>query len=242
MADRVIARLVVAAIRGGSGKTVLTLGMVRALRRRGLAVAPFKKGPDYIDAAWLAFAAGADCGNLDPYLVPAERLRAAFSARSGPADLALVEGNRGVFDGVDAAGTYSTAELAKLLGAPVVLVLDCAKMTRTAAAVVQGVRHFDPDLSVGGVILNRTGGARHVRVLRDAVERYGGLPVLGAFPRLDADPLPMRHLGVTPLAEHPEADRALDRLAEAVAERVDLDGLLELAQGAGPFDPGAGEA
>ena len=190
-------RLCVTALAGGGGKTLLTLGLAGALRRQGLTVQPFKKGPDYIDAAWLALAAGRPCTNLDPYFLPPERLRALFvhtlrtacAVFSGPggADVAgqaasvlgLVEGNRGLFDGLDVAGSCSTAALARELACPVLLSLDCTKMTRTAAAVVRGVQAFEPDVPLVGVVLNRVGSARHENLLRRALETYTDLPVLG---------------------------------------------------------------
>ena len=154
-----IPRLVVAGLAGDSGKTLVTLGLARAFRSRGLAVAPFKKGPDYIDAAWLGLATGRPGRNLDTFLMDDEAIGYSL-AQGTPADLFLVEGNRGLFDGFDADGSHSTAELAKRLAAPVVLVLDVTKMTRTAAALVKGCAALDPQLNLAGVVLNRVGGYR----------------------------------------------------------------------------------
>ncbi len=144
----------------------MTVGIVAALRRRGLDLAVFKKGPDYIDAGWLGLAAGRVCHNLDPYLFDDRVVLNSFFRCSRNKDLAIVEGNRGLFDGVDAAGSYSTAELAKSLDSPVVLIVDATKMTRTAAALVLGCKAMDPGMSLKGIILNRVGGARHERILR----------------------------------------------------------------------------
>ena len=162
-------RLIVAGLAGDSGKTLAALGLTRAYASRGLRVAPFKKGPDYIDAAWLGAAARRPGRNLDTFLMSREAIGACL-ARGMPADLILVEGNRGLFDGLDAEGSHSTAELAKLLAAPVVLVLDVTKMTRTAAALVMGCAALDPEVNVAAVLLNRVGTARQERVIRESDE------------------------------------------------------------------------
>jgi len=224
-------RLVVAGLAGDSGKTLVTLGLMRAFKTRGLRVSPFKKGPDYIDAAWLGSAAGAPGRNLDTYLMTREAIGQGLSLGT-PADLLLLEGNRGLFDGFDAEGSHSTAELAKLLQAPVVLVLDVTKMTRTAAAVVLGCSTLDPELNLAGVVLNRVGTQRQEGVIREAIQKISGPPVLGAIPRLGGDPLPDRHLGLVTAVEHPQREEAIEQAARAVEQYVDLDALLETARSA----------
>jgi cobyrinic acid a,c-diamide synthase len=224
-------RLVVAGLAGDSGKTLVALGLTRAFASRGLRVAPFKKGPDYIDAAWLAAAARSQGRNLDTYLMSPEAIGEGL-ARGTPADLLLAEGNRGLFDGFDAAGSHSTAELAKLLAAPVVLVLDVTKMTRTAAAIVKGCTALDPELNLAAVLLNRVGTARQERVVREAIRGISGPPVVGAIPRLEGDPLPGRHLGLVTAAEHPRREEAIERAAWAVKTHADLDMLLDMARSA----------
>jgi cobyrinic acid a,c-diamide synthase len=225
-------RLVVAGLSGDGGKTLVSLGLARAFSDSGRVVQPFKKGPDYIDAAWLSAATGRPCRNLDPFLMEEAAMGRALEA-AGPADLLLVEGNRGLFDGVDAAGTHSTATLARLLGAPVFLVVNVTKMTRTAAAAVLGSKHLDPDLDLAGVILNRVGTSRQERVIRDAVETETGIPVVGAIPRLKGeDPLPDRHLGLVTAVEHPRREEAIARAAAAVTEHVDLELVERLAASA----------
>ena len=172
-----------AALRGGAGKTTLSVALIAAWRRLGLTIAPFKKGPDYIDAAWLSRAASGPCSNLDTYLMGADQVARSFARHCAHADISLIEGNRGLFDGVNATGDFSTAELAKLLAAPVILVVDCDKVTRTAAAMVLGCLHLDSAVNVQGVILSRVSGNRHASVIRRAIEESTGLPVFGVVPR-----------------------------------------------------------
>jgi cobyrinic acid a,c-diamide synthase len=224
-------RLVVAGLSGDSGKTLVALGVARALGSRGIDVAPFKKGPDYIDAAWLGAATGRPGRNLDTFLHGPEALGEALSrgARGESADLALIEGNRGLFDGFDAAGTHSTAELAKRLGAPVVLVVDVTKTTRTVAAMVLGCRALDPDVPLVGVVLNRVATSRQERIIRDALAQAGGPPVLGALPRIDDDPLPGRHLGLVTAAEHPRTQEAIETAARLAEAHIDLNAVREIA-------------
>ncbi|MCP4690076.1 MAG: cobyrinic acid a,c-diamide synthase, partial [Desulfobacterales bacterium] len=151
-------RIIISALRGGAGKTVLSIGVTAALRKRGAAVAPFKKGPDYIDAGWLAMAAGRPCYNLDTFLAKNDNVLHSFTTHAQNSDIAVIEGNRGVYDGIDLKGDTSTSELAKLINTPLVLCLDCTKSTRTVAAIVLGCLHFDPDAPIEGVILNRVAG------------------------------------------------------------------------------------
>lgn len=154
-------RLLLAALRGGAGKTTLTLGLLAAWRDQGRRVVPFKKGPDYIDPAWHRLAAGCPSHNLDPFLMEGDQILASVAKNGAQADALLIEGNRGLYDGLDAQGTYSTAELAKFLATPVVLVVDCTMRTRTTAAVVLGCQHFDPQVAIRGVILNQIARPRH---------------------------------------------------------------------------------
>jgi cobyrinic acid a,c-diamide synthase len=226
-----VPRLVVAGLSGDSGKTLVSLGIARALADRGVKVRPFKKGPDYIDTAWLGVAARSTCRNLDTFLMKDEAMASSLATAARDADLILVEGNRGLFDGVDVEGSHSTAMLARRLAAPVVLVLDCTKMTRTAAAMVLGCRALDPEVDLAGVILNRVGCGRHETIVREAVAGIAGTPVLGAIRRLRGDdPLPGRHLGLVTAIEHPDPEESVQRAAAAVADGVDLDRLLAVAQ------------
>ena len=226
-----VPRLVVAGLSGDSGKTLVSLGIARSLADRGVKVRPFKKGPDYIDTAWLGVAARSTCRNLDTFLMKDEAMASSLATAAYDADLILVEGNRGLFDGVDVEGSHSTAMLARRLAAPVVLVLDCTKMTRTAAAMVLGCRALDPEVDLAGVILNRVGCGRHENIVREAVAGIAGTPVLGAIRRIKGDdPLPGRHLGLVTAVEHPDPEEAVQRAAEAIAAGVDLDRLLAVAQ------------
>ena len=232
-------RLVVSSICGGGGKTLLSLGLSRALSNRGLLVLPFKKGPDYIDAAWLSGAARYPASNLDPHFLDGEGLRAqlAHSARTlltpGQMDqaIAVVEGNRGLYDGLDVEGTCSTSALAREIAAPVVLALNVTKMTRTAAAILQGLQNFEK-VDFAGVVLNCTGSARHATYVRRSIEAYTDLQVLGELPRLDHNPLPERHMGIASfrgdsLSE--TAQRVLETLATHVGLHVDLESIVEKA-------------
>ena len=225
-------RFILAGLSGGAGKTICTLGLCRALARAGHAVAPFKKGPDYIDAVWLGLAAGRPATNLDPFFLDPETLRALVLDRARGRDVAVVEGTRGLFDGLDREGSCSTAALARTLDAPVVLVMDCTKMTRTAAAVLQGVAGFEPGLHLGGVILNRTAGHRHREILRESIEHHTDIPVLGTLPKLDPDPIPERHMGLISNREHGGQEEILDGLARVLADNVDLARILDLARAA----------
>jgi len=222
--------VLIAALRGGSGKTILSVGIVAALADRGLRISPFKKGPDYIDAGWLALAAGRPCYNLDTFLVSGDVVRRSFQFRTARTDLALIEGNRGLYDGIDIHGRTSTAELAKLIQAPVVLCLDCTKTTRTMAAVVAGCHQFDPEVPIKGVVLNRVAGRRHEKILRDSIEHFCGIPVLGAIPKLAERDFPERHMGLVPTAEHLWAMDSVTAAARAARENIDLEAVIGIAE------------
>jgi len=232
---------VVAGLSGDSGKTLVSLGLLLDAAARGIEVRGFKKGPDYIDAAWLTWASGHPARNLDTYLMGFERPAWSFASHAS-AGWNVIEGNRGLFDGADSEGTHSTAELAKLLRAPVVLVLKATKVTRTAAAYVLGCQKLDPDLHIAGVVLNRVATARHERVVQEAIESACGVPVLGALPRLRTGKLlPGRHLGLVTPAEHPHIEEVRQNVLDLVRGRLDLDRLLEISRG-GPVLPSASVA
>ncbi len=236
MARVALPRLVLSGLRGGSGKTVVTLGLIGGCRARGLDVAPFKKGPDYIDPAWLKLAAGRQCHNLDAFLMTPDDVRGSLAEHAEGADLALIEGNRGLYDGMDASGTYSTAELAKLLDAPVVLVADCTKSTRTVAAMVLGCLALDRKVSLAGVILNHVASGRQESLIRRAIERDCGVTVLGAVPRMNGLVLSERHLGLMPPAELPEGERLLEAVTETFCRHVDVAAIHDVARAAAPLE------
>ena len=229
-------RLVIAGLSGESGKTLVSLALLLECRRKNIPVRAFKKGPDYIDTSWLEWAAGAPARNLDTYLMGFDRARDSFARNAAAGGFNLVEGNRGLYDGVDAQGTHSTAELAKTLEAPVILVVNATKVTRTVAALVLGCQRLDPDVRMAGVIINQVAGARHERVVREAVESACGIPVLGAIPRIHGEGmLPERHLGLVPPKEHQDCESLAGILSSRVGACLDLDRLLEISRHVPPI-------
>ncbi len=230
-----MARLLISAAHKSSGKTTLTVGLCAALRARGMAVQAFKKGPDYIDPMWLREASGRDCFNLDPYLSSAENIRQRFAQESSRCDIAVVEGNKGLYDGLALDGSNSNAALAHLLDLPVVLVLDARGMTRGIAPLILGYQAFDAKIRIAGVILNRLGGARHESKLRAVIEHYTDVRVLGAVGE-DAELAVLeRHLGLMPSGEHHDAQDQVRRIGQRVGQQVDLDAVLSVARSAGAF-------
>ncbi len=229
MARPGLPRVVVAGLAGDTGKSLVAVGLARAFTRLGRRVAPFKNGPDFIDAAWLGAAARVPGRNVDTYLMSPATIVGAMQRAARSSDLAIVEGKRGLFDGADVEGSHSTAELAKLVGAPVLLVVNAAKVTRTVAALVVGCRTFDPDLQVAGVVLNRVRTGRQEGLIRRALAMETGVPVVGAIPPLEAQPLPSRHLGLVCAAEHPEREAALEALADVAVRYVDLEAVAAIA-------------
>ena len=234
-------RIVISAIRGGSGKTIISTGIIAAFKAAGKQISPFKKGPDYIDTGWLALAAGRPCYNLDTFLTPVDQVLTSFCSHSLYTDLSVIEGNRGLYDGIDLEGTTSTAELAKLLKAPVILCLDCTKSTRTIAAVVLGCIHFDRNVDIKGVILNRVAGARHESIIKRSIEHHTGVSVLGSVPKLKRQSFPERHMGLIPTPEHKWAADSIVAAAEMAVNYIDLDKLAQTAFEA-PSLPSAGRA
>lgn len=228
-------RVIIAALRGGSGKTIVSIGVIAALKSNGNIVSPFKKGPDYIDAGWLALAADRPCYNLDTFLVEPEGIYTSFLSHTHPTEIAVIEGNRGLFDGIDLAGSTSTAELAKQLDAPVIFCIDCTKSTRTMAAAMLGCKHFDPDVRIEGVILNRVAGSRHESILQRSIETHCGYPVIGAIPKLTQENFPERHMGLTPIHEHQWAKASVDAAREMAFSHIDLERVIQIARDAPPL-------
>ncbi len=225
-------RLVISAAHKSSGKTMLTLGLAAAFRKRGLIVQPFKKGPDYIDPLWHSAAAGRTCRNLDFYTMPAEEIVQLFLRGAKGADINLIEGNKGLHDGVALDGSNATAALAKLLKSPVVLIIDTRGMTRGVAPLLLGYKAFDPEVQIAGVILNQVGGPRHESKLRAAIENYTDIPVLGGVQRHPEMAVAERHLGLVPANEAAHSISVIDAAARRIMAEVDLDRLLTIAEAA----------
>jgi cobyrinic acid a,c-diamide synthase len=229
--ERQIPRILIAGLSGDSGKTLVSLGLLLLCRSRGLAVQAFKKGPDYIDPAWLQWASGNPARNLDTYLMGFDGAALAFGSHALTRGINIIEGNRGLYDGSDPQGTHSTAELAKLLNAPVLLVVNAAKTTRTVAATILGCQNLDPDVNIAGVVLNRVSGERHRNVICEAIAEYCGVPVLGVLPRAgESRLLPQRHLGLITPAEHLDAGKAEHQIKQLLEDHIEIDRILELAQ------------
>ncbi|MCC6611808.1 MAG: cobyrinate a,c-diamide synthase [Burkholderiales bacterium] len=222
-------RLLVSAAHKSSGKTTLSVGIAAALTARGLVVQPFKKGPDYIDPMWLSAAAGRACRNLDFFVMGRDEIVAQLAAHAAGADLALIEGNKGLYDGLDLDGSNSNAALASLVNAPVVLVIDARGMTRGIAPLILGFQAFDRSIRIAGVILNRLGGSRHEAKLRAVIEHYTDARVVGAVHQDAGIEIVERHLGLMPSSESGESGVRIAAIRDAVAAQVDLDALLEIA-------------
>ena len=234
-------RLIIAGLGGDTGKTSISVGLCRAWQERGYKVIPFKKGPDYIDMGWLSRAAGHPCYNFDLFLMSRNQVLSSFALNTKQAEIAVIEGNRGLYDGMDVEGSVSTAELAKLLQTPVILVVDCTKVTRTVAALVLGCQTLDADVPIKGVILNRLAGIRHEALIRKSIERSCCLPVVGAIPKLSDIAFPGRHLGLVPHQEHYGAEEAIAIASDTVGRYLDMELLWQIARGAPPLDFSAEE-
>ncbi|HEX8013307.1 MAG TPA: cobyrinate a,c-diamide synthase [Casimicrobiaceae bacterium] len=222
-------RVLVSAAHKSSGKTTVTLGLCAALRARGLAVQPFKKGPDYIDPMWLGLASGRVCRNLDPYLMGWDEIATLVARHAAGADVALVEGNKGLYDGLALDGSNSNAALARALGLPVVLVLDARGMTRGIAPLILGYQAFERDITIAGVILNNLGGSRHEAKLRAVIEHYTDVKVLGAIQHEPRLAIAERHLGLVPSNEAGDSAQRIATIGAAIGAQVDLDAVLAVA-------------
>ena len=231
MNDR-MARVFISAAHKSSGKTTLTLGLCAALHARGHTVQGFKKGPDYIDPLWLGMASQRPCYNLDFHMMQRDEIEQQFSHAAVSARISLIEGNKGLYDGLDLDGSNSNAALAKLLSAPVVLVIDARGMTRGVAPLILGYQAFDPEIRIAGVILNNLGGSRHESKLRAVIEHYTDVEVIGAVQHDTSLQIAERHLGLVPANEQLAARARIRHVGERVAAQVDLDRLLAIADSA----------
>jgi cobyrinic acid a,c-diamide synthase len=221
--------IVIAGPASGVGKTTIALGLMAAFRRRGLAVQPFKCGPDFIDAGHHSRVCGRPSRNLDGWMLSAETNRTLFAQHTANADIAIVEGVMGLFDGARNSGQGSTAAMAKHLGLPVLLVVDASRMAGSAAALVRGFEAFDPAVRVAGVVFNQVGSAGHYGLLRDALEQAGCAPVVGYLPEDISIRIPERHLGLYTANEDVLSTTALDHLSSLMEQFVDLDRVLNIA-------------
>ncbi len=236
-----MSHFLISAVHKSSGKTSLSIGLSAAMRERGLVVQPFKKGPDYIDPLWLSATCDRPCLNLDFYTMQQPEIEQGFACAMQGADLGIIEGNMGLYDGQDIEGSDCNAALAKLLGSPVILVIDAKGMARSIAPLILGYQAFDPKLNIAGVILNKVGGSRHEANLRKVIEYHTDVAVVGVVhndPRLIIEE---RHLGLMPSNEAHAAQEKIKSLGQAVASQVDLDMILEIAASASPptaLEPG----
>jgi cobyrinic acid a,c-diamide synthase len=230
-----VPRIVVAGTHSGAGKTTVASGLMAVLSSEGYRVAPFKVGPDFIDPSYHTLATGRQGRNLDAYLSGPDLIGPLFAHGARGADIAIIEGVMGLFDGKGGGDLASTAHIARLLEAPVVLVVDARAMSRSVAAMVHGYATFDPNLRLAGIVLNRVGSRTHETMLREALKPLG-IPVLGVLRRDENIQTPDRHLGLVPVAERPgEAARSLDALGTVVSRSLNLDDIVRLARSAGPL-------
>lgn len=221
--------LMISAAHKSSGKTTISIGLCAALTRQGEIVQPFKKGPDYIDPMWLGAAAGRNCYNLDYYTMQKTEISSVFQQKMAGTSLGLIEGNKGLYDGLDLDGSNSNAALAVQLDAPVILVLDTRGMTRGIAPLILGYQAFEKNINIAGIILNSVGGSRHEKKLRDVIEHYTDARVIGAVPRNKTMQITERHLGLMPENEQGKAEKIINDIADIVEQHVDLEQLLSIA-------------
>ena len=233
-----MSHLFISAAHKSSGKTTVSIGLTAALVQRGLTVQTFKKGPDYIDPLWLSAASGRPCRNLDFFTTPRQEIENTFSKAMCGVNLGLIEGNKGLYDGLDLDGSNSNAALAALLQAPVLLVIDARGMTRGTAPLILGYQAFDPDIRIAGVLLNKVGGARHEAKLRRVIEHYTDVPVVGALHNAPQLVIDERHLGLMPSNEAGEAQEKISALGRALTAQVDLEQILAIADSAPPVSAG----
>lgn len=232
-----MSQFLISAAHKSSGKTTVSIGLCAAFKARGLKVQAFKKGPDYIDPMWLSLASGRSCRNLDFFLMQRDEIRDLYLSYAMLTDVSIVEGNKGLYDGLDLDGSNSNSALARLLGLPVVLVIDARGMTRGIAPLILGYQAFDREINIAGVILNHLGGSRHESKLRAVIEHYTDVPVLGALAHDAALVIEERHLGLMPSNESEQAEAYVATLAAAISESVDLERMLALKQAESDYRP-----
>ncbi len=221
--------LFISAAHKSSGKTTITIGLLAAMKQRGLSVQPFKKGPDYIDPLWHGSAAGHPCYSLDFNTMSRDEILQLVCRKITTSDISIIEGNKGLYDGLDLDGSNSNAAIAKLLDAPVILVLDARGMTRGIAPLILGYQTFDSGINIAGVILNQLGGSRHESKLRAVIEHYTNVPVLGAVHKDKRLEIVERHLGLMPSNEDGEAQKKIDDIGAIISAQVDLDKIIDIS-------------
>lgn len=223
-------RVIVAGLSGDSGKTLVTTGVISHLSKLGYTVFPFKKGPDYIDPMWLSLAAGGVARNLDTFIMGKSAILYSFLLNTHSSGIAIIEGNRGLYDGFDENGSHSTAELAKIIDCPIVLVVNVQKVTRTSGVIVWGTKYFDIGLNIAGVIINNYSGRRHKEIVEKSITEIAGVPVVGAIPRLsDKIFFPSRHLGLTTPFEFQSHQETIENARKVIEDYVDIDKIIEIA-------------
>lgn len=228
--DRQFGSLLISSPQGHSGKTVITVGLCQILKEKGLSIQTFKKGPDYIDPSWLTAATSRSCRNLDLFLFPEAKLVQSFYQSSMDADFAVIEGAMGLYDGLDSTGYGTSADIAKILSVPILLVINTTRMTDSIAAMITGYQHFDPSINIAGVFLNYVSGARHERKLKDAVEKYCKIPVVGSIPRDPDLHITERHLGLIPSRESDKTEAWIEQIGKKLEPHLDLDQILSIAK------------
>lgn len=227
-----MSQLFISAAHKSSGKTTLSIGLCAAFHNKGLTVQPFKKGPDYIDPMWLSRAAERSCYNLDFNTQNHDEILSSVGSHGSDADISIIEGNKGLYDGLDLDGSNSNAALTKLLGSPVILVIDAQGMTRGIAPLILGYQAFEPEINIAGVILNQLGGSRHESKLRSVIEHYTNVPVVGAVHRNPDLNIQERHLGLVPSNEIASVEEQIRIMGSNIADQVNLDQLQAIAQSA----------
>ncbi len=220
-------RILIAGVRGGAGKTTVTLAIITLLKKAGLRVLPFKKGPDYIDSGWLSLFSDNPCYNLDTFMIPRDKIIKSFTEKA-KGYVSVIEGNRGLFDGLDVKGSVSSAELAKLLRCPVILVIDCTKITRSVAPIINGFVQFDKEVEIKGVVLNQIANERHEKIIKESIENYCAVEILGAIPRFKNIKMPERHMGLLPYQEH-EMQKEAFEFIEKISSHLELQKIIKLA-------------
>ena len=231
-----IPRVVIAAPHGRSGKTTVTLGLLGAYTKKGIKAQSFKKGPDYIDPSWHTEVTGNLCRNLDCYMMDDKTLKESFIRGTQKSTLSIIEGAMGLHDGFDLEGTGSTAQVAKIIKAPVIFVVDTRRMTRSIAPLVMGFQQFDKDIEIAGVILNQVARARHEKILKGAIDKYCGIPVIGTIPKDSNIAIPDRHLGLIPAHEDEKYQQSIEYIIKTIQNNVDLELLMEIAGRAKPLE------